>query len=82
MVVLVYHPKCRDIAEEIGLPEKAILHIESCTDAKKMAGLLRAMSESPSEFMASLPIDKAVTRAEIIFKKLKELVEVDSCLES
>ena len=79
MIVLSYHPKCKCIAEEIELPDKAILPIEFCTDAGKIASLLRAMSEKPDEFTAALPINKAIIKAETTFEKLKKLVEVNSC---
>jgi len=79
MIVLSYHPKCKYIAKEIELPDKAILPIKFCTDAEKIASWLRAMSEKPDEFIAALPIDRAIVQAETILKELKKLVEVNSC---
>ena len=62
LIVLNYHSKCRALAEDIGLPEKAIVSLSEILDGN-FSNRLKNLIKSPGDFLATLPTDTARKRA-------------------
>jgi polysaccharide pyruvyl transferase WcaK-like protein len=57
-LVLSYHPKCRWLAEEIGLPSKAIIDVEDLNFDLATSTITELISK-PENYLAKLPIKQA-----------------------
>lgn len=62
MLMIDYHPKCRALAEYIGLPKHAIVSPNEILTGQ-FRHFLEHFRESPNSFRATLPIDVAKWRA-------------------
>jgi len=70
LLIINYHPKCRDFAEDIGLPGHAVVSLEEVLDGQ-FQKRLRNLIESPEDFCPTLPIDLAKKRARQGMKGVK-----------
>lgn len=62
MLVINYHPKCQNFAEEVGLPEFAVIQPEEILNGK-FGEYFNRFQENPEMFVAKLPINQAIKRA-------------------
>jgi polysaccharide pyruvyl transferase CsaB len=62
LLVIEYHPKCRALAAEIGLPKHAIISLEEILNGQ-IAKQLKNLLEHPENFRATLPVKLATKRA-------------------
>ncbi|MCL0088327.1 polysaccharide pyruvyl transferase family protein [Dehalococcoidia bacterium] len=58
LLVIDYHPKCRTLAEDIGLPPHAVISLEDIL-ANQFGIYLRKLLQFPEGFLAALPVDIA-----------------------
>ena len=70
MLVIDYHPKCRALAEEIGLPKQAIISLYEILNGQ-FGERLENLLKSPRNFCASLPVELARKRAREGIKGVK-----------
>lgn len=61
-LVIDYHPKCRALAEDIGLPGKAVITLNEIMGGG-LSRQLRCLMQNPGRFRAALPLEKAKSRA-------------------
>jgi len=64
LLMIDYHPKCRALAEYIGLPKNAIVSPSEILSGK-FGMLLKHFREYPNEFLASLPVEIAKQKARL-----------------
>lgn len=62
LLIIDYHPKCRALAEEIELPDNAIISLSEILTGG-FAERLRNLISSPDKFLANLPIKLARNKA-------------------
>jgi len=62
LLIIDYHPKCRDLAEEIGLPGHAVVALPEVLNGQ-FREQLRNLVDSPKNFCATLPVGLARNRA-------------------
>lgn len=62
MLMIDYHPKCRALAEYIGLPKHAIVSLNEILTGQ-FSSFLKHLQERPNNFRATLPIEVAKHRA-------------------
>jgi polysaccharide pyruvyl transferase WcaK-like protein len=62
LLIIDYHPKCRALAEEIELPDNAIISLSEILTGG-FAEHLRNLIRSPDKFLANLPIKLARNKA-------------------
>lgn len=70
LLIIDYHPKCRALANEIGLPKHAVVSLEEILNGQ-FQYQLENLVNSPSDFCATLPIDIAKKRARDGITKMK-----------
>ncbi len=63
LLVVAYHPKCRALANEIGLPEHAVMSLQEILEGQNFGERLRNLIELPESFRATLPVSVAKDRA-------------------
>jgi len=62
LLVINYHPKCRALAEDIGLPKEAVINLNEIIGGQ-LPKRLKHLMYYPGRFRASLPLEKAKSRA-------------------
>ncbi|MCL0069458.1 polysaccharide pyruvyl transferase family protein [Dehalococcoidia bacterium] len=62
LLVIDYHPKCRALAEDIGLPRQAVMSLREILDGQ-LTQRVKNLTESPENFHATLPVSLARSRA-------------------
>lgn len=62
MIVINYHPKCRALAREIGLPDQAVISVEDLMKGE-LDKLLLQLHHTPDAFRARLPVEEARRKA-------------------
>ena len=62
LLIIDYHPKCRALAEEIELPEHAVISLPEILDGQ-FQERLNNLLDSPKNFCAALPVEIARQRA-------------------
>ncbi|UCG55264.1 MAG: polysaccharide pyruvyl transferase family protein [Dehalococcoidia bacterium] len=70
MLIINYHPKCRDFAEDIGLPAHAVVSLGEVLDGQ-FQERLKNLIESPKDFNPTLAINQARQRAKEGVKGVK-----------
>jgi polysaccharide pyruvyl transferase WcaK-like protein len=70
LLIIDYHPKCRALANEIGLPKHAVVSLEEILNGQ-FQDQLENLVNSPSDFCATLPISVAKTRARDGIRRVK-----------
>ena len=69
LLVIDYHPKCRALAEEIGLPEQAIISLPEIMNGH-LIKRLKNLVESPKDFCATMPVELAKERGRMAFGQM------------
>ena len=62
LLIINYHQKCQNFAEEIGLPEFAVIQPEEILNGK-FSEYFNRFQENPKMFRAKLPINQAIQSA-------------------
>lgn len=62
LLIIDYHPKCRAFADEVGLPEHAVVSLHGVLEGQ-FGKELKNLTESPKRFCATLPVALARKRA-------------------
>lgn len=70
LLVIDYHPKCRALANNIGLPKQAVISLEEVLNGQ-FYERLENLVNSPKDFYATLPISLAKKMARDGITKLK-----------
>jgi len=70
LLVIEYHPKCRALVAEIGLPDHAIVSLNGILNGQ-FGEVLNKLSQAAEEFRASLPVGVARERARIAVRVKK-----------
>ena len=61
-IIIDYHPKCRALAEEIGMRKPAVLSLDDVLGGR-LGGRLDDMMKAPDDFLAAMPLELARQRA-------------------
>ncbi|MFC1991165.1 polysaccharide pyruvyl transferase family protein [Chloroflexota bacterium] len=62
LVIIDYHPKCRVLAKDIGLPDHAVISLNEVLTGQFRSNFENLVN-SPADYIATLPIDTARQRA-------------------
>jgi len=73
LLVIDYHPKCRELAHEVGLPEHAVMSLDEILGGS-FGERLKNLLESPKDSLATLPQALAMDRSRLATNILKETV--------
>jgi len=71
LLIIAYFQKCNSLAEEIKLPQKAIISIDNISNGR-FEEYLNNMQHNPDDYTADLPIELAKKKATIFTEYLKE----------